>query len=100
MYKRWLGGGMFNPDYERGVEMFLDFAFSSMENISYSEILCPCMRCANRFSLLRDDVKQHLYYNGFMPAYYTWTAHGENFLSSYVGSEYGSSSSSVPQHGN
>ena len=70
MYKRWLGGGMLNPDYERGVEMFLDFAFSIMENISYSEILCPCMRCANRYSLPRDDVKQHLYYNGFMLAYY------------------------------
>ena len=37
MYKRWLGGGMFNPDYERGVEMFLDFTFSSMGNISYSD---------------------------------------------------------------
>ena len=50
--------------------MFFYFAFSSMGNISYSEIFCLCKRCVNRFSSKRDDVKQHLYYNGFMPAYY------------------------------
>ena len=76
MYRRWLGGGNLNPEFELGVEMFLDFAFSQTAFVCNGQIVCPCNNCANRFSLERDFVKQHLYYTGFMHAYYIWAAYG------------------------
>ena len=91
MYRRWLGGGNLNPEFEHGVEMFLDFAFSQTSFVCNGQIVCPCNNCANRFSLERDFVKQHLYYTGFMPAYYIWAAHGEQTIPEH-GYEFGSSS--------
>lgn len=44
-YKMWLGGGIFNSNYEQGVNIFLDFVFLRPEMFGKLKILCPSNQC-------------------------------------------------------
>ena len=65
-------------EYRKGVELFLEFAFS---NAGGSEVIvCPCNKCKvahNRF-FTKQEVAHHLMFNGFWPYYKEWVHHAED----------------------
>ncbi|KAG8382296.1 hypothetical protein BUALT_Bualt05G0062100 [Buddleja alternifolia] len=63
------------PEYENGVQEFLDFAYSSTE--PGKKIRCPCKKCNNVYLQNRDDVEADLLEYGIIQNYVTWVLHGE-----------------------
>ncbi|KAG8365413.1 hypothetical protein BUALT_Bualt18G0102300 [Buddleja alternifolia] len=63
------------PEYENGVEEFLNFAYSSTE--PGKKIRCPCKKCNNVYLQNRDDVEADLLEYGIIQIYVTWVLHGE-----------------------
>ncbi|KAG6538774.1 hypothetical protein ZIOFF_003902 [Zingiber officinale] len=72
-------GWMFLPrqteEYRKGLENFLDFAFSNA-NIN-GTIACPCARCKIGICVSREEAYDHLTVDGFIKGYTYWVAHGE-----------------------
>ncbi|KAG6529930.1 hypothetical protein ZIOFF_012147 [Zingiber officinale] len=72
-------GWMFLPkqteEYRKGLENFLDFAFSNA-NIN-GTIACPCARCKIGICVSREEAYDHLTVDGFIKGYTHWVAHGE-----------------------
>ena len=66
-----------NPEYRKGVQEFLQFAFAHVE--SGGKILCPCVQCNNCYWKTRDEVDSHLLVHGIIKNYIRWTHHGEEF---------------------
>src|SRR4051812_2063760 len=58
------------PEYLKGMDDFLDFAFSG--NKPPKTIRCPCCRCNNVNFKTRDDVDHDLHEWGFEPSYVNW----------------------------
>lgn len=75
--KSWVKLDKRLPEYEKGVDEFLDIAFTC-PGVD-DTIRCPCRNCLNFFHLNRDDVKYHLFYYGMDEKYDPWIHHGENF---------------------
>ncbi|XP_010456912.1 PREDICTED: uncharacterized protein LOC104738435 [Camelina sativa] len=67
-----------SSDYSAGVEEFIDFACSHAQN-SRGRFYCPCVVCHNSKSLKAASVSNHLLSRGFMPNYYVWYEHGEDY---------------------
>ncbi|KAG8381923.1 hypothetical protein BUALT_Bualt05G0023200 [Buddleja alternifolia] len=63
------------PEYENGVQEFLNFAYSSTE--PGKKIRCPCKKCNNVYLQNRDDVEADLLEYGIIQNYVTWVLHGE-----------------------
>ncbi|KAL0395064.1 UNVERIFIED_CONTAM: hypothetical protein Slati_4472600 [Sesamum latifolium] len=63
------------PEYENGVQIFLSFAYSSIE--PWKKIRCPCKKCNNVYYQNRDDVEADLLQYGILQNYVTWVLHGE-----------------------
>ncbi|KAG6514153.1 hypothetical protein ZIOFF_024494 [Zingiber officinale] len=76
-------GWMFLPrqteEYRKGLENFLDFAFSNA-NINET-IACPCARCKIGICVSREEAYDHLTVDGFIKGYTHWVAHGETTCS-------------------
>lgn len=64
------------PEYEAGVERFLEFSFKNMKT---NKIRCPCVKCNNYYQKTRDDVKGDLLFDGIVMGYTRWVYHGEEF---------------------
>ncbi|KAD3338677.1 hypothetical protein E3N88_34198 [Mikania micrantha] len=88
MYENIDSDGFLNSEYCDNVDLFLDFAFANdvvvdtrvnMHGETISEIKCPCYKCQNISYRDRATVQKHLYKEGFMLRYETWSEHGENF---------------------
>ncbi|GLT96616.1 hypothetical protein SLE2022_142250 [Rubroshorea leprosula] len=79
MYHRRDEMRYWNIDFNAGVEIFLDFAFSQMDLMFCAKnmIWCPCSKCWNREWCHRRKVQSHLIKNGFMDGYFIWKRHGE-----------------------
>ncbi|XP_042472526.1 uncharacterized protein LOC122055220 [Zingiber officinale] len=90
MDKGWMFLPRQNEEYRKGLENFLDFAFSNA-NIN-GMIACPCARCKIGICVSKEDAYEHLMVDGFIKGYTHWVAHGEISCSAY------SISSSVPSH--
>ena len=76
MDKEWTNLHRLNPEYRRGVESFLDFAFTKGKPQG-GTILCPCAKCRNRYWKRRNVVRDHLMGSGFLQGYDVWVNHGE-----------------------
>ncbi|KAG8364929.1 hypothetical protein BUALT_Bualt18G0049800 [Buddleja alternifolia] len=63
------------PEYENGVQEFLNFAYSSTE--PGKKIRCPCKKCNNVYLQNRDDVEADLLEYGIIQNYVTWVLRGE-----------------------
>lgn len=89
MYKRKGDAGLCS-EFIKGVEVFLDFAFSPRGITSGTEmaptISCPCQNCKHSYYHIREEVKYHLYRRGFIDNYLIWTCNGES--TENYGSEY------------
>ncbi|XP_039115770.1 uncharacterized protein LOC120251277 [Dioscorea cayenensis subsp. rotundata] len=90
MYCRKDGASFINDEFVKGVEEFISFAYSQTTIVSGDSIKCPCHRCENSMFQIADMVRKHLYYNGFMIGYTSWTSHGEHEIgqSSRYGDEH------------
>ncbi|GLT99835.1 hypothetical protein SLE2022_172480 [Rubroshorea leprosula] len=79
MYRRRDEMGYWNNEFNAGVEIFLDFAFSQTDPMfcAMNMIRCPCSKCWNREWHHRRRVQSHLITNGFMDGYLIWKRHGE-----------------------
>ncbi|XP_021761372.1 uncharacterized protein LOC110726213 [Chenopodium quinoa] len=79
--KYWIDAPHSSEEYIKGVENFLDFAFlnstTDTEEDDEPDILCPCMKCVNRFWFPREEVFNHLIANRFNKRYKVWNFHGE-----------------------
>ncbi|PWA86376.1 transposon, En/Spm-like, Transposase-associated domain protein [Artemisia annua] len=89
MYKMTDTQGYSNHNYVQNVELFLDFAYSHPEVVEHLStmsgeielrIKCPCRGCKNKPYKSLEVVSNHLRKKGFMPAYFTWTEHGETSI--------------------
>ncbi|XP_075473947.1 uncharacterized protein LOC142505006 [Primulina tabacum] len=81
MYRR-LENGFLTAEYCVGVESFVTFALSHPECLLNENICCLCNRkkCQNKIYLDEDTVKVHLGRYGFVPDYYNWFFHGEEYI--------------------
>ncbi|XP_073130868.1 uncharacterized protein [Henckelia pumila] len=75
MDKTWMYLPRQTEEYRKGLESFLDFAFSNA-NINV-KIACPCARCKIGICVSREDAYDHLTVDGFIKGYTHWVAHGE-----------------------
>ncbi|KAG7556996.1 Transposon En/Spm-like [Arabidopsis suecica] len=64
-------------NYLAGVEAFISYA-SHVEDRK-GRFLCPCVVCQNSKSVKAVTVSSHLLSRGFMPNYYVWYEHGEDY---------------------
>nr|CAD1817938.1 unnamed protein product [Ananas comosus var. bracteatus] len=62
-------------EYEKGIDIFLDFAFKRLGNVK--RIRCPCAKCFNVRFKSRTEVKYDLFRNGIIQSYTKWHHHGE-----------------------
>ena len=62
--------------YEKGVESFLDYAFT---RLGTETIRCPCVKCVNIGFETREEVQGHLLAYGIVKRYTFWYHHGERF---------------------
>ena len=68
--------------FEIGVNDFLrkSIAHADVGN----RIYCPCLKCGNKALYNVQEVKRHIFYNGFDTNYQRWIWHGESSSSSTV----------------
>lgn len=64
-----------SDEYLAGIEGFLEFAYR--EKNPNDKIRCLCKKCVNKWLLRRDEVYDHLVYNGMLLGYNPWGCHGE-----------------------
>ncbi|WMV58507.1 hypothetical protein MTR67_051892 [Solanum verrucosum] len=79
MYKR-LTKGLYDPEFLRGVQQFIEFAMSHPEGRDGERLRCPSNRkkCQNRNFENVHTVHGHLLKKGFVPGYHVWYLHGES----------------------
>jgi len=75
MDKTWMDMPRKTDEYIKGVDSFLEFAFSN--SAKGNKILCPCKVCKNCCWRVSDVVCKHLICEGFTDGYITWLNHGE-----------------------
>ncbi|KAH1209666.1 hypothetical protein GmHk_15G044134 [Glycine max] len=66
-----------SPEYEDGVEQFLQFASERGRPNEEGKYYCPCINCLNGRRQLLDDIRDHLLCDGIKKNYTTWIWHGE-----------------------
>ncbi|CAI8596244.1 unnamed protein product [Vicia faba] len=63
-------------EFVSGVEDFVNKAMNRPDFLIDGGIRCPCKKCVCIPLKTPSEVRHHLYKNGFLPNYYTWTDHG------------------------
>ncbi|CAM8940254.1 unnamed protein product [Rhodiola kirilowii] len=65
-----------DPRFIKGIMDFVNFAKENKPTITMHK--CPCRRCRLQHAKLQlDEILTHLFTNGLMQEYTTWTYHGE-----------------------
>ncbi|KAF7123242.1 hypothetical protein RHSIM_Rhsim12G0007200 [Rhododendron simsii] len=64
-----------DPEYQKGVQEFLQFAFDRSRPVI--KIRCPCMKCYNCYFRTREEAEDHLLKHGIVKSYVKWRNHGE-----------------------
>ncbi|KAK4413565.1 hypothetical protein Salat_2769200 [Sesamum alatum] len=86
MDKSWIGAAdRLSDEYVHGVAKFVEFAFLGKEY--GSRICCPCCKCRNLFSKIREDVMLHCLRDGFDHTYTNWSCHGEMYIPLHMGED-------------
>ncbi|XP_060202678.1 uncharacterized protein LOC132631095 [Lycium barbarum] len=75
MDKSWILKPRTTLEYKKGLQIFLDFAFSNVS--SDNRIKCPCSSCGFRLYQTRAEVFDHLLFSPFPTGYTVWLLHGE-----------------------
>ncbi|XP_073137491.1 uncharacterized protein [Henckelia pumila] len=81
MDRRYVNGSL-NDEYINEIEVFVAFAKSNPTCLPDGTIRCPCnhKKCQNLSYWDENTVKFHLCRYGFVPNYYNWYFHGENYI--------------------
>ncbi|KAL6205439.1 hypothetical protein ACLB2K_022698 [Fragaria x ananassa] len=75
MDKSWMLADRRSLRFQTGFENFLQFALANAAD--KSSIRCPCLKCCNHHEFTIGVIKGHVYFNGIMTNYRTWSLHGE-----------------------
>ncbi|CAM8925858.1 unnamed protein product [Rhodiola kirilowii] len=77
MDKTWMNlSDKCDPRFAQGIMNFVNFV--KQKNPRISKHKCPCRRCRlHHAKLSLDEIQTHLFRNGIMQDYTTWTSHGE-----------------------
>ena len=71
----WVSLHRLHDGYSKGVGSFLE---SAQKNPEFNGFMrCPCRRCGNLTKLQVEEVRNHLFFNGFDLTYTRWIWHGE-----------------------
>ncbi|XP_027172109.1 uncharacterized protein LOC113771742 [Coffea eugenioides] len=81
MDKSWMWKDRRSGEFEKGLELFLNYAFKHSSH-GNGMIACPCSECKCGVCVSRPDAKIHLKVFGFLKGYTQWVAHGEFVYSS------------------
>ncbi|XP_027181759.1 uncharacterized protein LOC113780145 [Coffea eugenioides] len=81
MDKSWMWKDRRSGEFEKGLELFLNYAFKHSSH-GNGMIACPCSECKCGVCVSRADAKIHLKVFGFLKGYTQWVAHGEFVYSS------------------
>ncbi|KAL5172284.1 hypothetical protein HKD37_16G045071 [Glycine soja] len=73
----WMNESRISPEYEEGVEQFLQFASQRGQPDEDGKYYCPCINCLNGRRQILDDIREHLLCDGIKRNYTTWIWHGE-----------------------
>lgn len=75
MDKSWMNINRTLPQYQDGVNQFIQFAFKDYD---VDKLLrCPCRKCRNNHFANRNEIFEHLMIHGVNKDYTTWVHHGE-----------------------
>ncbi|KAL5138045.1 hypothetical protein HKD37_10G028307 [Glycine soja] len=77
MDRSWMNESRINPEYEEGVEQFLQFASERGQPDEDGKYYYPCINCLNGRRQILDDIREHLLCDGIKRNYTTWIWHGE-----------------------
>ncbi|KAL5193052.1 hypothetical protein HKD37_20G055346 [Glycine soja] len=77
MDRSWMNQSRISPEYEEGVEQFLQFASQRGQPDEDGKYYCPCINCLNGRRQILDDIREHLLCDGIKRNYTTWIWHGE-----------------------
>ena len=77
MDRSWMNESRMSPEYEDGVEQFLQFASERDRPNKEGKYYCPCINCLNGRRQLLDDIRDHLFCDGIKKNYTTWIWHRE-----------------------
>ena len=77
MDRSWINQSRMSPEYEDGVEQFLQFASERGRSNEEGKYYCPCINCLNGRRQLLDDIRDHLLCDGIKKNYTTWIWHRE-----------------------
>ena len=77
MDRSWMNESRMSPEYEDGVEQFLQFASERGRPNEEGKYYCPCINCLNGRRQLLDDIRDHLLCDGIKKNYTTWIWHSE-----------------------
>ncbi|KAL5180125.1 hypothetical protein HKD37_01G001313 [Glycine soja] len=77
MDRSWMNQSRISPEYEEGVEQFLQFASKRGQPDEDGKYYCPCINCLNGRRQILDDIREHLLCDGIKRNYTTWIWHGE-----------------------
>ena len=66
-----------NPKFKESLQYFFKFVALNPRGFNDGRIFCPCKKCGNRYPFQQQVVEEHVYLNGFEPAYRSWSYHGE-----------------------
>ncbi|CAA7023976.1 unnamed protein product [Microthlaspi erraticum] len=71
--------GELTKDYKQGLTEYMCFATNQEIPLEQGKMYCPYSSCGNENIIMVDTIWKHLYTRGFMPGYYIWFSHGEDF---------------------
>ncbi|KAH1266513.1 hypothetical protein GmHk_01G001999 [Glycine max] len=74
MDRSWMNESRISPEYEEGVEQFLQFASERGQPDEDGKYYCPCINCLNGRRQILDDIRKHLLCDGIKRNY---TTHAE-----------------------
>src|ERR1700734_3679604 len=80
MDRKWMFANRLSPEYENGVNKFIDFAQRLTDNPN--RIKCPCIRCGCIEKVTVEVLKSHLFINGIDKSYTVWIWHDESVRAS------------------
>ncbi|KAL5133183.1 Cationic peroxidase 1 [Glycine soja] len=64
MDRSWMNESRISPEYEEGVEQFLQFASQRGQPNEDEKYYCPCINCLNGRRQILDDIREHLLCDG------------------------------------
>jgi len=75
MDQNWINSVCISNEYERRLEMFIQFVERNTNDSGHDGVKfrCSCVNCLNKRRLDVKKIREHLLCDGFLRSYTTWT---------------------------